>query len=572
MNRDRFVIAIPHGRSVPPVIRKSAKLGDVCGEDPSIWTADGSREFSVGPHGRLIGSVFSAHTGKPIDAIPQIDLGSAEATASSLIRDYWGAYVAVLPDPQLSSIALHVAPWGQWPVYYTKTPTHLVFASEARLLEQAMRARLEVDWNALASFLRYPELRQRQSCLKGVDELAPGVLKVIGAHDLERQIWRAADYLPGADCPCFSDAAAELRELATTTCAAWADRFGSVAVASSGGVDSTFLAAALAAGERDFACVTLATCDSSGDESDYARVLADRLGVAFARRTYSSKFYCPTACASAGLPRPSRKGFLSAVDTLLADGAAELGRAVVLDGNGGDNLFCFLHSAAPVVDRLRNAGPRAALFETLPAMCRVTGCDIPTMLRATGRRLIGRRSSEDWAPDSRLLAERPDVGNAPEPLTPWHRLPAGRHPGKRDHLALIMRAQHHIHGFGPGPARFSPLMSQPLLEFCLGVPTWMWVAGGRNRALARAAFADLVPRSLVTRTSKAGPDSFIRSAFDCHREVFRELLLDGHLTKHGVVDRAVVEQAFALQTSRRGSLVYRLLDLVEAENWSRSWD
>ncbi|AKM08758.1 hypothetical protein AB433_00020 [Croceicoccus naphthovorans] len=59
-------------------------------------------------------------------------------------------------------------------------------------------------------------------------------------------------------------------------------------------------------------------------------------------------------------------------------------------------------------------------------------------------------------------------------------------------------------------------MSQPLLEFCLGVPTWTWVTGGQNRALARAAFADLLPRSVLDRTSKAGPDSFIRSAFDRH--------------------------------------------------------
>mgnify|MGYP000203354070 FL=1 len=194
------------------------------------------------------------------------------------------------------------------------------------------------------------------------------------------------------------------------------------------------------------------------------------------------------------------------------------------------------------------------------------------MLRATGKRLMGGHSKQNWAPDSRLLADAAILEDSPVPLTPWHRLSTWRHPGKHDHLALIMRAQHHVHGFGPGPARFSPLMSQPLLEFCLGVPTWTWVTGGQNRALARAAFADLLPRSVLDRTSKAGPDSFIRSAFDRHRAVLRDLLLDGQLAEQGVIDRAAVEQAFTLETSRRGSLVYRLLDLVEAENWSRSWE
>ena len=573
MKQGRFVLAVPRRRGVPPAVRRSASPDDVCGDNASFWTSDDTPEVSLGPQGDLIGCVFSAHTARSVDAVPLSEFESAQTAALRLVRDYWGAYVAVLPDPGRRTLALLVDPSGLLPVYRRIGQTHVVFASDACLLGEAVGDRLKVDWAALASFLRYPELRQKQTCLADVDELTPGALMVTGGdRELELPVWSASDYLPQGRAASFGDAAAELRELATRTCAAWTDRFGPVAVATSGGVDSSFLCSALAAGDRDFGCITLATLDSSGDESDYARLLAEHLGADFTRRVYDTAYYRPTVCASAGLPRPGRKGFLTVVDALLAEGAADLGKSIVLDGNGGDNLFCFLHSAAPIIDRLRNEGPRAALFETLPDMCRVTGCDVPTMLRATGKRLMGRRSKKEFAPDSRLLADGPILEDLPEPLTPWHRLATRRHTGKRDHLALIMRAQHHMHGLGPGPARFSPLMSQPLLEFCLGVPTWTWVTGGQNRALARAAFADLLPRSVLNRMSKAGPDSFIRGAFDRHRAVLRDLLLDGLLAKQGVIDRAAVEQAFTLETARRGSLVYRLLDLVEAENWSRSWE
>ena len=572
MKQGRFVLAVPRRRGVPPVVRRSASPDDVCDDNASFWTSDDTPEASLGTHGFLIGCVFSAQTARTVDAVPLPESESAQATAMRLVRNYWGAYVAILPDPGRRTLALLVDPSGLFPVYRRMSQTHVVFASDTYLLGEVLGDRLKVDWAALALFLRYPELRQKQTCLAGVEELAPGTLLVTGGtQELEQPVWSASDYLPQGRAPSLGDAAAELRELATRTCGAWTDLLGPVAVATSGGVDSSFLCAALAAGDRDFGCITLATSDSSGDESDYARLLADHLDADFTRRVYDTACYRPTVCASAGLPRPGRKGFLTAIDALLADGSAELEKYIVLDGNGGDNLFCFLHSAAPIIDRLRNEGPRAALFETLPDMCRVTGCDVPTLLRATGKRLMGRRSKKEWAPDSRLLADGPILEDLPEPLTPSYRLGTWRHPGKRDHLALIMRAQHHLHGFGPGPARFSPLMSQPLLEFCLGVPTWTWVTGGQNRALARAAFADLLPRSVLNRMSKAGPDSFIRGAFDRHRAVLRDLLLDGLLAKQGVIDRAAVEQAFTLETSRRGSMVYRLLDLVEAENWSRSW-
>lgn len=573
MKQGRFVLAVPRRRGVPPVVRRSASPDDVCGDNAAFWVSDDTPEVSLGSHGYLIGCVFSAQTARTVDAVPLSEFESAKTAALRLVRDYWGAYVAVLPDPGRRTLALLVDPSGLFPIYRRMSQTHVVFASDACLLGEAVGDRPKVDWAALALFLRYPELRQKRTCLAGVEELAPGTLIATGGtQELELPVWSGSDYLPQGRAPSFGDAAAELRELATRTCAAWTDLFGRVAVATSGGVDSSFLCAALAAGDRDFGCITLATSDSSGDESDYARLLADHLGADFTRRFYDPAWYCPTACASAGLPRPGRKGFLTAVDALLAAGSSAQGKTIVLDGNGGDNLFCFLHSAAPIVDRLRNEGPGAALFETLPDMCRVTGCDVPTMLRATGKRLMGGHSKQEWAPDSRLLAGGAVSEHLPEPLTPLHRLATWRHPGKRDHLALIMRAQHHVHDFALGPARFSPLMSQPLLEFCLGVPTWTWVTGGQNRALARAAFANLLPRSVLDRTSKAGPDSFIRGAFDRHRAVLRDLLLDGLLAEHGVIDRAAVGQAFTLETSRRGSLVYRLLDLVEAENWSRSWE
>ena len=153
----------------------------------------------------------------------------------------------------------------------------------------------------------------------------------------------------------------------------------------------------------------------------------------------------------------------------------------------------------------------------------------------------------------------------------WLDIDVGRHGGKHDHLALIMRAQHHVHGLGVGPERFSPLMSQPLLELCLGIPTWLWARGGRTRALARDAFAADLPPSLLARTSKSGPDSFIRLAFHHHRSALRELLLDGLIDQNGLLDRASVEAAFELDTSLDGSTIYRLLDLAEAENWARSW-
>lgn len=261
---------------------------------------------------------------------------------------------------------------------------------------------------------------------------------------------------------------------------------------------------------------------------------------------------------------------MTTIDALLAECAAELDAAIVLDGNGGDNMFCFLHSAAPVVDRIRVEGLGLGALRTFLAMCRVTGADIPRMLRASLRRSY-RGAPRARPGDERLLAAEVAAAVRSGQPMPWQNWDAGRHQGKHDHLALILRTRNRINGLGIGPKRFSPLMSQPILEFCLGVPTWLWFEGGVNRAIARAAFAAELPPALLSRTSKSGPDSFIRRAFDCHRAAIRDLLLGGVLESSGLLDRPSLEEALCTDIAYSGSIVYRLLDLAEAENWARSW-
>jgi len=173
--------------------------------------------------------------------------------------------------------------------------------------------------------------------------------------------------------------------------------------------------------------------------------------------------------------------------------------------------------------------------------------------------------------DYRLLDPATSTHQVIEPLVDWLEADLGSHEGKRDHVSLLAKAQHHVHGVTSGSARFSPLMSQPLIETCLRIPTWLWPKGGLNRALARAAFADTLPADILRRTSKAGPDSFIRRGFREHRKQLHDLLRHGHLATNGILDVGAVDKAFATTLEKDADMIYRLLDLAEAENWSRTW-
>ncbi len=117
------------------------------------------------------------------------------------------------------------------------------------------------------------------------------------------------------------------------------------------------------------------------------------------------------------------------------------------------------------------------------------------------------------------------------------------------------------------PELVSPLLSQPLVELCLRLPTWLLTQGGRGRALARRAFAHDIPREIATRQSKGGMEEHVALILDRNLSFARGLLLDGHLARQGFLDRKKVEAILANRLSDRGENLSEIHDCIAVEAW-----
>lgn len=117
----------------------------------------------------------------------------------------------------------------------------------------------------------------------------------------------------------------------------------------------------------------------------------------------------------------------------------------------------------------------------------------------------------------------------------------------------------------------NPLLSQPIVETCLSIPSWQWRAGGRDRAVARAAFANSLPAMVLDRKVKGTPDPFCGAIIRHKRQELRERLLDGQLAAHGLVDSGAIEDALRADRATSSAENVRLLELVNAEAWTTVW-
>jgi asparagine synthase (glutamine-hydrolysing) len=133
---------------------------------------------------------------------------------------------------------------------------------------------------------------------------------------------------------------------------------------------------------------------------------------------------------------------------------------------------------------------------------------------------------------------------------------------------------HYFHS-DPAPgeaAALHPLLAQPVLEACLHIPSWLWLRGGRDRAVARAAFRGLLPEATLSRRSKGHLASLLIAGYMATRSQLESLLLDGRLAAAGLLDRDAIRE-YLRRDSRPDDADYmRLLDLSSAETWLRGFD
>lgn len=525
-----------------------------------------------GDRGVIIGQVF--RKGERQQVVAELDEAETDRILATdgerLCSDYWGAYCAFLTHPAKDQFWVVRDPAGLLPCYKIEHGDEILLASDIDLLAIAGGVNIAVAWRNLARFLYAPTLRRVETCIEGLFELRPGFATAL--HDrseLERVLWNPWDHALPREPQAVAE---ELEAIVRQAVAALSTSYDRVLVAASGGLDSSIVAAALKMEGRQFDCFTMATAEPSGDERPYARLVADYLGVGLIDRIYDPGRVDLLISSAEHLPRPVGKYFMQEMRRGLAEAAAETGATAVLTGNGGDNVFCYLHSARPILDRIRGGGHVRDLWQTSRDMCRITGADIFTMARLVARDLMKPVRSYHWTGDDTLLAGSvgPEVFEGA--LDPHLEGQFAGPMGKAQHIAMLMRIRHYVEDDRRPHAIpvIAPLISQPVIEFCLGVPTWEWATGGINRSLAREAFAGDLPAPVIRRTAKAGPDSFTAQLFSRNRAPIRSMLLDGLLASNAMLDRRAVEAALADPDIVRSQGHHRILMLCEAEAWCRS--
>ncbi len=557
-------------RNAGSMLREAGLQPRLLADSIDVFATEETPTLSIPGGSLLVGRIFR-HDGTPLRSADEFPGPlNQHQLREFLLRHCWGEYVLVQPSADGTAGAIIMRdPSGGVPCFYSSGPESRFATSDISLATRHGLFRKSIDWDFIAQFLVYPHHMTKRTAVVGVTELLPGFLLHAKTNDITiEQKWSPWEFVAaGRRHQDAEEAAAHIRASILTATRAWARTDRSILLEISGGLDSSIVAACLRGTDTDLSCCTLTTPVPGADERRYASLVAADLGVTLHVEELGfqlARFDAPPPAWSVAPRIGTLQHALN--DAMIAVGD-RMGVASQFSGGGGDTVFCYLGNAAPAADAFRERGMFAGV-SAVRALSHLHQCTFWKAARLTLTKLV-HPSKTPYVADLTLL--NPQMAAVPCPSHPWFDAPRGALPGDRRRIQLLADMQVYRHGVWRGARRDFriPLMSQPVVEACLRTPTWMWIAGGRNRSVARAAFSDLLPPEVLNRRSKGDFSQYLGATWRHNKHRMRDFLLEGELQARGLLAPDDIRQSVQRHRPPRDESFFRTFDLCMVENWVR---
>jgi len=501
-----------------------------------------------------------------------------------------GMFAFALYDARRPRLLLCRDPLGQKPLLYIQLPDRLVFASEAKALFAHPAVSPRWDMLSIQHYLSFGYIPAPRSAWVGIRKLLPASVLVATQSSITTHSYWQPQFSRPAPSP-----ADRLAHLRASLCSAITDAMVSdvpIGALLSGGIDSSILVAVMSqaagttGGVRTF---TAGFAETSYDEREYARRVAEHCGTDHTEITIEPGD--PLACLDAVVDEYDEPfADSSAVPTAMICRAARQHVKVLLAGDGGDEVFGGYdrYRALWISQRL---GPAAYL--TLRAAGKFASLCRPRSYRSRMGRLARFSSALPLPPAMQYLYYR-------SIFTPAELLGLLR-PGAAKQMETgapaewfcrlyeeaeapdeVARAQRHdLLTYLPDDLLVktdrasmacslelrAPFLERPVVEVGLSLPVELKVNRRRGKLALRQAFADMLPRDILTRPKRGFGVPLADWLRDSLRTVMLDSLTDPRFLEQAGLRAPAVNALIDDHLSRRFDHGHRLWALLVLARW-----
>lgn len=561
-------------------------------------------------HGVILGSLFRrVKDGDSAESVRDLDdretARTIESSGRHLLHNYWGSYFAVIHDHKAKTCGVLRDPTANLACYHARWGRIHIFFSDMEDFARYIPLRVSVNWPHIAARLLSGLALSRTCALNEIEDI-PGGEWIALSTDTEHRtlLWHPSQFCVEDGLQDECSAAGELRSTVVSVVQALASQHKDIMVLLSGGLDSSIVTSALSLSQQSYgrqitclnfyiandasarsATLTLPYLNSenlakvrrvlgSADERKYARSVAVRCGVRLMERErapfdldFSRIYDAPLA------PRPSAYTFLLDEDDTECEVAASIGATACFAGQGGDSVFYATFRAIGALDYAFTHRIRSGLIRHILLTATLSRESVPHVFAKVvkhGLLRIQLPSPFDSMKRPHLVTDEAATGIPSNYFHhPWVEAAPQLCPGKRNHVLGITNSllYHNVYRRERIAPSVHPLASQPVVETCLRIPTYVLLADGISRGLARRAFRDLLPPDVIARTAKGSGLAFYQNVVRRNMTSIRDHLLNGILVQKNLLDRSKLDSYLTDEQLFLTVQPEQILDYVACEAW-----
>lgn len=487
----------------------------------------------------------------------------------------WGAYLSIRADAGSGTITLLRDCTGRIPAYWARARDLDIVCSHVEDLAAYRTQGWEIDWAYLTHLLLDESMPAERTGFGGVQEILPGQeITFSRGEATQRMAWRPTDFV-SERFSTGAQARGALRHAAGASIDLWTSRYSSLALDLSGGLDSSTMVGLLSRARQAPAivCLNAVVGHPESDEREFARAAAQLHGARLIEISLEHEIADYENTSSEHLlARPSTR----LLQIGLGRSALVLARTAnaqgYVTGRGGDHLFLDQVPAASATDYLRETGNLGGWLRCAYFASRLTGEPLHKALGdAFARPSPTQKLARQMAGANHLV--RPEASEGSDALAfvhPWLVQAAElAHPAKFMQISQLIELQRHYDRIGRAAEidEIHPFISQPMFEAAMRTPAYLFAPSTVRRQLQREAFADLLPETVLARQTKSGTTSHFVRTMEANLPYLRGVLLDGEMSRRGIVDRAKLEAQLTIPALRSSTSLMELVRCVIVQLW-----
>lgn len=517
----------------------------------------------------IFGRVFSKETYKPFTG----------NTADNLLNHYWGKYIAFQQKDQKLEILRD--PVGQLGFYYYITPdSNIIFSSEISFIIDIIKKRPNFCEKYLQNYLMYgTSFITEQTPFEGILELPPGSkLTVTQTKQFVEHVYDPFKYAMENNDSSWEKR--NLVEIIQGVTKAWCEPYRHIVLSLSGGLDSSSLAYCLSSVQNEAQIVTAINMYhshvGSSIEREYADKVCQHAGLDFASVDVIDHLPFDLADNLPYKPNKPQQNIImknSHIMNFLNLNTPSL----FVSGHGGDHVFMCPPPKEALADFLIDNGVKGAgselselsYYYRSPFYQIAKKSVIPYFKYKMGiSQNFSKLTYDNPAPwlNKKLVSDL-----YPHPI--FKQADIKIKPGKLKQVTYFYRALPTLfleHDDYTNPT-FYPLLYQPIVEYCLQIPTYRLYKDGYDRYPFRQAISQYYKTDKVWRKDKGETTGIHQLGLKKHLGKVQQVCFNGYLAKNKMYDPDKLNVGLQRMIAGESEHSWSIINLVTLELFYSLW-